>query len=449
MTAEPTVVLLAYYYPPLGGIGSQRALSLARHLPDLGWRVVVVTPRRGAHPPDPSLGTGEAPGVTVIRTRSLEPSLLFRRRPPPGTPPGADLVAGRPAGGVTGLARRLLHGALYFPDHARGWAPFAAAAARRAARRHGAAVIVSTSPPVSAHLAALAAARATGAPAVLDFRDLFAAHRPAQDQSRRAERERRLERRLISGAAAVVAATEGQADWLSRFAPPRPGTPVTTIRNGFEEEDFAGAPPPRDPTVFRLVHAGTVYGARQDTTTLFRALSRVRAEGAFGARVVEVLLAGKVDPHTLAAAREAGCEGTLRPTGFVTHAEAVRLSRSATVNLLLVWSAPGPVRDSVCPGKMYEEMAAGRPILALSRPDGEAARLLRETGGALVADFDDEAAIADALRRLAAADAAGDALLAVPPRTGDLSRFTRRAAAARYAALLDALRRRGPAAPGA
>jgi glycosyltransferase involved in cell wall biosynthesis len=320
--------------------------------------------------------------------------------------------------------------------------PVAAAAARRAVRRHGAAVVVSSSPPVSAHLAALAAARATGVPAILDFRDLFSAHRPEEDRSRRASRERRLERRLLASASAVVAATEGISEWLRSQAPAGSGGRFTAIRNGYEESDFGGLPPPREPGVFRLVHAGTVYGARQDTTALFRALARLRATGAFGPRRVEVLLAGKVDPQTLAAARDAGCADALRHDGFVGHAEAVRLSRAATVNLLLVWSAAGPVADTVCPGRMYEQMAAGRPILALARPGGEAARLLREAGGAIVADIGDEAAIADALRRLAAADAAGDALSAVPPRAGDLARFTRRAAAAQYAALLSSVARR-------
>ena len=53
------------------------------------------------------------------------------------------------------------------------------------------------------------------------------------------------------------------------------------------------------------------------------------------------------------------------------------MQRSATVNLLLTWSTPGPVLEGVCPGKMYEQLAAGRPILALSPPECEAVTVLR------------------------------------------------------------------------
>ena len=50
--SEPVPVLLvAYYYPPLGGVGSRRALAFARHLPEFGFEPVVVTPKRGAYGP--------------------------------------------------------------------------------------------------------------------------------------------------------------------------------------------------------------------------------------------------------------------------------------------------------------------------------------------------------------------------------------------------------------
>jgi hypothetical protein len=66
----PTIVLVAYYYPPLGGVGSQRALSFARHLPALGYDVVVVTPRRGAYGLDATLPADDAqPGLGGGRTR--------------------------------------------------------------------------------------------------------------------------------------------------------------------------------------------------------------------------------------------------------------------------------------------------------------------------------------------------------------------------------------------
>ena len=81
--SAPTIVLVAYYFPPLGGVGSQRALSFARHLPSLGFEVVVVTPKRGAYGLDPTLpADGSMAGVRVVRTGSFEPAVIARKLRP-------------------------------------------------------------------------------------------------------------------------------------------------------------------------------------------------------------------------------------------------------------------------------------------------------------------------------------------------------------------------------
>ncbi len=442
MTAQRTVLLLAYYYPPLGGIGSQRALSFARHLPEHGFRAVVVTPRQGAYGRDASLGDGAGEDVAeVVRTGSLEPAVWLRKLRPGGVArEGAGpMVEESDAGGLLGLLRRGLHSAVYFPDHASGWVPSALRAARRAGRRHDVVAVVSTSPPVSTHLVAVRVARSLRVPAVLDFRDLWTAHRPPDARGPRVAAEKRLERRLLHRAAAVTTVSAAcRASLLARYGD-GPAKPFHVLRNGFEEEDFAGPAPEAEDGVFRIAHTGTVYGERQDTTAFFRALERVRSEGAFGALRPEVVLAGKVDPQAEDAARAAGCRDLLVLPGFVPHEEAVRLQRTATVNLLLTWSVPGEVARGVCPGKMYEQMAAGRPVLALALPECEAVSVLESTGGALVAHPGDTAGIAEALRRLARAATAGDASAAVPPRTAEVRRHSRRSVAGELAGLLASL----------
>src|SRR5437660_10228195 len=71
------VLIVAYYFPPIGGIASIRAASFAKYLPEFGWEPTVLAPADTPHPPDPSLDVGGQ--VTVTRTRSLEVSRLGRR----------------------------------------------------------------------------------------------------------------------------------------------------------------------------------------------------------------------------------------------------------------------------------------------------------------------------------------------------------------------------------
>lgn len=438
----PAIVLVAYYYPPLGGVGSQRALSFARHLPSFGWDVVVVTPQSGAYGLDPSLPADDAlPGVRVVRTNSFEPAVIARklRGGERTAAPAGAMVEGAGTGRVASVVRKALNATVYFPDHARGWVGPAARAAVDAGRAAGAVAIVSSSPPVSGHVAALRAAKELGIPAVLDFRDLWTAHRGQFDDSSRARRERKLERDLLRDAAMVTTVSNACHSWLVHSEGGRASAPVHVLRNAHEESDFAGPPPPRDPSVFRIVHAGTLYGAKQDTTAFFRALAYLRGSEQLGPRRLEVVLAGKVDPHVVETARAEGCADLLVMPGFVTHDEAIALMRNASVNLLLTWTDEGPVRDGVCPGKMYEQIAARRPVLALALPGCEAARILAMTGGALVVDPFNKREIAFALLRLAEADRAGDALAAVPQWITALP--SRKSVARQLAALLASIAR--------
>ena len=109
--------------------------------------------------------------------------------------------------------------------------------------------------------------------------------------------------------------------------------------------------------------------------------------------------------------------------------------RAADVLLLLVPRAGGRGL-SVVSGKVFEYLAAQRPILALVPPEGDAATLLRDTGSAWIADPDDEGAIRDALAEAVAAweadaprRAAADAGVARAARPPHARPRARRAAA--------------------
>ena len=117
----------AYYFPPLGGIGSVRAQSFARLLPKMGWDVTVLTPRAPAYYRDQTL---DVEGVTVVRTGSLELSRIGKRLTGSG---GGDTRAARPRG-VRALAQRLARKYLYRPDAQVGWYPFAVQAGSRLLR---------------------------------------------------------------------------------------------------------------------------------------------------------------------------------------------------------------------------------------------------------------------------------------------------------------------------
>jgi len=183
------------------------------------------------------------------------------------------------------------------------------------------------------------------------------------------------------------------------------GKPIVSIPNGFDASDFEGPVPERDDGVFRIVHTGylhTALGRRQQRTARLRALLGGGRDGAvivtrshvyllaaledvFRERpewrgLVEVHLAGVQN----SADREAvGRNPAVKMLGYLDHDASVELLRSADLLFLPMHDLPPGVRAGLVPGKTYEYIASGRPILA-AVPDGDARDILAASGRAFI-----------------------------------------------------------------
>src|SRR3954447_4054037 len=156
------VLVIAYFFPPLGGAGVQRTLKHVKYLPEFGWEPVVLTTSSRSYPAlDPSLEAEIGAGVPVIRAGAIP--VLGRAR-----------VLGGEA--LRRLRLQSAGAALTFPDEYAEWVPGAIRAGVRAAREHDVEAIYVSSPPFSAVVAALEIRRRTGLPLVTDFRDEWVAN---------------------------------------------------------------------------------------------------------------------------------------------------------------------------------------------------------------------------------------------------------------------------------
>jgi glycosyltransferase involved in cell wall biosynthesis len=386
------VLIVSFYFPPAGGGGVQRVLKLCRHLPELGVDVDVLAPDDPKWSAvDPGLAADVPAATTVHRARYRGPSHAQT--------PAARLAA---AHGVRALGVRaaLLGRSVLLPDPEVAWFAGAVRAGIRAVREREIDVVLSTSPPNSVHMIGAAIARRTGIPHVADFRDSWLAnpHRRYDRRSVRAKRavEARIARTSLRRVAAVSAVTPAIAEEAAALAPP--GTDVRVVANGCDFDEFDGLEYARGERM-RIVHAGSFFGQRtpRPFLTAFAALLRDRPE--LGDQVQAAFL-GELRPPDREWALSLGLGDALALEGFRPHAEALAAMRAADVLLLLVPRAGGRGL-SVVSGKVYEYLAAERPILALVPPEGDAAALLRNTGSAWIADPDDESEILAALGRAA------------------------------------------------
>jgi glycosyltransferase involved in cell wall biosynthesis len=407
------VVVITYFFPPVGGVGVQRTLKFVTYLPRWGWDAVVVTPRDpGYLLRDPSLVAEVPAGLDVRRSLSLEPTRLVRAirgRAEPRLSPDAGVAA--MSGG--GLARRerigpvarflaagarlwnRAWGAILFPDEAVAWLPFALRAAVVAARSTTVDAVYSSSPPVTTHLVAGLTKRLTGRPWVADFRDEWVGNPfapPASGARRRLER--RTERWIVDHADAVVLATETIREAMASRYPDRVGR-FTWIPNGYDRAELRDLPtvPDAPDGRFRLVYVGSLYRERELGALLTGVERLLDRRPDMRARLrIEFVGWLNVASRAVAQAFAARLGDVIAFVGQVPRREA--LARMVQADALLqIVDHPAAIG-----GKLMEYIATGRPILAVV-PSGEARRLVDGLPGGRTADVAPEA-IARALEQL-------------------------------------------------
>lgn len=430
------LLLLCYFYPPLGGGGVQRVLGFTRWLPQLGWDCTVVC----AGPED-----------YWVRDETLEGQI------PPGTevirvPGGSALSAwlrlrggrgGRRSGPVFAGLRSLSDWWL-LPDSYVGWARRAHRVAAARIARGGVDAVLSSSPPDSVHLAAGPLARRFRLPWVADFRDPWIhLHRRRPPTAWHAARQRDMERRVLSGADLVLVTSRTHADALASD-PAAAGRRVECLPNGYEPDGAGpGGEAARDADHFLLVFTGMLT-LTPDVETLLEALHELLARRPEARRRIRARLAGAYEADYEDRATALGLTGIVEFTGPVAHARARALQRAA--DALVLWKPVGC--DAAIPAKVYEYLDAGRPILALLDEHDEAARLVRGAGAVRVPPGD-RVALAAQIERLYLAWKEGRADAAtVAARPDWLAEHTRERLTARLAGLLDGLAP-PPGPPGA
>jgi glycosyltransferase involved in cell wall biosynthesis len=382
------VLIVTVYFPPSGGGGVQRPLKFATHLPALGFETHVLAPDdpNWIHrDPEPAMPTQ----ALVHRSRYLGPR---GRRP-------AEELHGRT--GVDRIARQasLLGRRLLVPDEAVGWNVTAIPAALRIAREEAIDAVITTSPPPSVHFVGAAVKRATGARWIADLRDSLGqhAHRRGDDYlaARLKEEGHRAVARLAARYAdAIVGVSPAITAEIERLDP---AGRVLTIGNGCDFEDFSGLEyTPADR--FRITHTGSFFGQRSPRTFL-TALAESGLDAV--ARFV-----GDFRTADLEWAETLDLGDRLRILPYVSRRRALELQRDSEALLLLIPEAGGRGRG-VLSAKIFEYIAAERPILAAVPPDGEAAALLRRTGAGIVVAPDDTRGIREALAGLHARWRAG------------------------------------------
>lgn len=442
-TPNKRVLFVSYLFPPVGGVGVLRVAKFIKFLPEHGWTSSVLTVENPSVPLfDESLLSGISANTIIRKAKTLEPGYALKSSVS-ASEGNASLLARMRSSVKTGL--KTIANSLLQPDAQILWYPAAVKEGLRLLNERPHDVIVASGPPFTNLLVGATLARKSGLPLVLDYRDewdISNAYWENKQAGRLSNRiQRRMQNRAVLASKAIVATTPLSAAALQQVAEKAGSRAMAScIYNGFDSEDFPSLPAGLPRTdygngtdLFRLSFAGTLWELTS-IEPFVEGVKRLCERAPALTERLEIVIAGRragrQDEH-IDRLQALPCK-TVR-LGYLEHSEAVKLMMTSDSLLLLLSDLPHA--DRVISSKVFEYMAAKKPVFAVT-PDGDQCDVLSVHPGATICPPTDADRIAQSL----ASQLEEHRLGALPDGlTWDFSQFERRAQADRLAKLLDTL----------
>lgn len=438
------VLVISYYWPPSGGSGVQRWVKMCKYLQEFGWQPVVYTPSNPAVTSTDNSLLHDIPwSVEVLKYPIIEPGHLVPRvTSSQVTPINAQKKTFKQK------IMMWLRGNCFIPDPRATWVLPSVFFLHKYLEENKIDAIVSTGPPHSMHLIAKRLVAKTGIPWIADFRDpwtrmFYFKHLNLTQMS--LKKHIRMEKEVLDTADCIVAVSPRVQEEFRSMTDTR----VELVTNGFDEEDFPGYANSMTGSYssggnqsfsesrnafgngkFTMLHAG-LFASDGNPLVLWKVLAdMLESEPGFKDDFL-LVLCGKTDKEVKNAIVAAGLQDNFDDRGYVTHSNVVEMMRNASVLMLPLRQEPE--YKATLPGKIFEYLASRRPILGIGQTDGDAASMLKDTQSGVMIDWDDEEStrkfVEEAYRKFKAGG--------LKENCSDLSGYTRRNLAERYALLLD------------
>lgn len=369
------ILMIAYHYPPYpAGSGIHRTLKFSRYLSENGWQPVMLTPSPRAYHETRDDRIHEIPqSVCVTRAFALDAAKHFS---------------------IRGSYFRFTA----LPDRWASWWFGAVPAGLHLIRAHRPDIIWSTYPIATAHLIGLTLHRMSGIPWVADFRDPMTEEIYPYDPLTW-KVCRWIERQTVRHAACAVFTTRGTLNMYAERYLEASHSAWKIIENGYDEEDFLAAEntqeiPESKNGCLVLIHSGILYSLERDPRVFFAAISDLRRNGKISPSNLKIILRGSGNEESYAVQlKESGIEDIVFLERAIPYREA--LAETLHADGLLLFQASNT--NHCIPAKMYEYFRAGRPIFALTDPQGDTGSALKASGIDTIVPLDSKEAIASGL----------------------------------------------------
>lgn len=369
------VLVIAYHFPPRPSVASLRTQGLANYLPEYGWEPTIITAKLPGKPD---------PRYHVIETQDSDILLEWKRR----FGLSSDKTF-REQLGQTGKNDTIVDHLLQFtkeilayPDYNKKWYTYVMPTARELLKTGEYDAILSSAGPYTSHVIAHDLKNEFGLPWIADFRDLWTQNPYFSYGRVRNFFEKRLERSTLSNADRITTVSLPLADNLANFHK----ISSHSIPNGFDP----GIQNPGVPVSekFTITYTGRLYREKRDPEPLFRTLRRLIDAKKIQPSDIEVNFWGPIEPWVKTQITANELDTIVHIYDSISRTDAIKEQWRSQVLLLLSWNDPREA--GVLTGKIFEYLAAGRPVIALGYSHGAISNLLSDTRAGIVPENDEE-----------------------------------------------------------
>ena len=423
---QKRVLIITYYWPPSGGSGVQRWLKFAKYLPDAGWEPVIFTPENPDFDLKDETLIKEIPSeLEVIKFPIWEPYQLFSKlKRKSGTHPGRLMEQKKK--GVLEKIAIWMRANLLVPDPRVFWVKPSVRFLTDLVNSGQFQAVITTGPPHSMHLIGRELKRKTGLPWIADFRDPWSQWEfldtlPMSSLIRK--KHEQLEKSVLLEANAVLTISPTFQQDLEKLA----NRKIHLLTNGYDPADIPSdfSPKKKEAGKLHLVYSGIIDAIRNPIPLM----EAMKAEFGESNAQVEWTFVGKVSEQVKDYVRsDSWLNSRIHFAGYVSHGEVFGFYSKADV-LVLILTDTKNAQGNI-PGKLFEYLTTGIPVLALGDPRGDSAQILQRAGSASVLAHTDHSEIRKQLRSLFESFTAGES-------TQGLDSYSRKNLSSQLAKILD------------
>jgi glycosyltransferase involved in cell wall biosynthesis len=371
------VLIISYSFPPRMSVGGLRIQGLAKYLLELDWDPIILTPKLPGSP-NTKFRIIQTPYRDVIG--SLTKAIGFK------TEEGVKSQIKKKLGVSTHKNKRTFADSILlfiqeniaYPDLEKGWYQYAIKAGSELLQQENIDAIISSSSPVTCHLIAKELKMKYRIPWIADLRDLWTQNHYYQYTRIRKFWERRLELKTLREADALVTVSWPLAEKLRKL---HKGKTVYPIPNGFDPEEVNSTPNANLTKEFTITYTGQIYQGKQDPSKLFKNLHDLFSERKINPNDIGIKFYGSQKDWLDEDITYYKLQDIVKCYGEIPREGALKKQRESQLLLLLLWENPN--EKGIYTSKVFEYLAAQRPILATSGTEGVVKELLDDTNAGI------------------------------------------------------------------